>query len=107
MKPGPKEDVHRELMNAYNPYARAALSITARVDRNEPGAAAELAVRFPQVVAAGGFWWVRALDRNATRARCFYELRELSGPEDPEIIGLRNPDDPTRLSSVNRPVMSK
>ena len=45
--------------------------------------------------------------RNAGRARRFYELRELTGPDDPEIIGLRNPDDATRLNWVKRPVQSQ
>ncbi len=107
VRPGPKEDVHRELMNAYNPYAKQALALTARVDHNEPGAAAQLAALYPQVIASGGRWWIKELDRNAGRARRFYELRELTGPDDPEIIGLRNPDDPTRLNWVNRPVQSK
>ena len=107
VRPGPKEDVHKELMNAYNPYAKQALALTARVDRNEPGAAAQLAVMYPQVMVFGGHWWIRELDRNAGRARRFYELRELTGPDDPEIVGLRNPDNPTRLNWVNRPVESK
>ena len=54
VKPGPKKDVHQELMSAYNPHARHALSITAHVDRSEPGAAEELAVRYPQVQVFGG-----------------------------------------------------
>lgn len=106
VKPGPKEDVHQELMNNYNPYAIDALAITARVDRNEPGAREELADKYPQVVASGGRWWVKELDSNASRQRRFHELRALTGPADPEIIGLRNPDDPAKLNYVKRPVQS-
>lgn len=107
VKPGPKEDVHRELMNAFNPYVIDALAITARVDRGESGAREELADKYPQVMSSGGRWWVKELDRNAARARRLHELRALSGPDDPEIVGLRNPDDPAQLNWVKRPVQSK
>lgn len=66
-----------------------------------------MATAYPQFVFLGGRWWIKELDRNASRARRFYDLRELTGPEDPEIVGLRNPDDPSRLNWVNRPVQSK
>lgn len=106
-RPGPKEDIHRERMNAYNPSAKQALGLTARVDSGEPGAAALLAAMYPQVMAFGGHRWIKELDRNPGRTRRFYELRELTAPDDPEIVGLRNPDDPTRLNWVNRPVEAK
>lgn len=106
VRPGPKQDVHRELMNAYNPHVQGALILTDRVDRGEPGAAQQLAERYPQVMSFSGRWWIKELDRNAGRPRQYYELRELTGPDDPEIVGLRNPDDPTRLNWVNRPVQS-
>lgn len=107
VKPGPKEDVQQELMNAYSPYATEALAIAARVDRGEAGASDELTDRYPQVVASGGRWWVKELDSNSARQRRFYELRALTGPDDPEIVGLRNPDDASRLNWVKRPVESK
>ena len=66
-----------------------------------------MAATYPQVVSFGGQWWIKELDRNAARTRRFYDLRELTGPDDPEIVGLGNPDDPTRLNWVNRPVESK
>jgi len=107
VKPGPKEDVHQELMNAYNPLATEALGITARVDRGEAGARQDLADKFPQVIESGSRWWIKEVDRNASRPKHYYELRALTGPDDPEIIGLRNPDDPTHLNWVKRPVQSK
>ena len=94
VKPGPKEDIHKELINAYNPYATQALAITARVDRGEAGAREELADKFPQVVESGGRWWVKELDSNASRTQKFYELRELSVPDDPAIVGLATPTTP-------------
>lgn len=107
VKPGPKEDIHRELMNAFNPYARDAQSITTRVDAGEPNASKELTDTYPQVQAIGGRWWIKELDSNASRTRRFYELRELTGPDDPEIVGLKNPDDVSTLNRVKRPVQSK
>jgi Putative peptidoglycan binding domain len=106
VQPGPKEDVHTELMKAYNPYAKDALSITRRVEAGEAAASAELAAKYPQVIAGGGRWWIKELDRNASRAQRFHELRELTGPDDPAIVGLRNPDDASKLSAVQRPVQS-
>jgi Putative peptidoglycan binding domain len=106
VKPGPKADVHTELMKAYNPYAKDALSITQRVDAGDATASADLAVKYPQVVAGGGRWWIKELDSNASRAQRFHELRELTGPDDPAIVGLRNPDDVSKLGAVQRPVQS-
>lgn len=50
---------------------------------------------------------MKELDSNAARPRRFCELRALTGADDPEIVGLRNPDDPSRLNWVKRPVQSK
>jgi hypothetical protein len=106
VKPGAKEEVLTELMNVYNTYAKNALEYTARVDQNEPGAQAQLTEQYPQVKKTGGLWQIEELPRNKDRLQQVYILREITGPEDPELIGLRNPSNPTKLNWVNRPVES-
>jgi len=98
------------MVNAYNGPAMAAKNLTDRVDNNEPGAQALLQNQFPRVVRgqAGG-WWIAELDNrdeNRTRPQRFYELRPLANTEDPALIGLRDPDDPSRIGWVKRPIES-
>jgi uncharacterized protein DUF4157 len=106
--PGSKDLVLRDLVNVYNGIARRALALTREVDRGvDPNKATELAAKFPRVVKDPDEGWVvRERDdtpQNRTRKRRKYPLQELSGTSDPDLIGLRDPDDPTRMNTVKRP----
>lgn len=107
VKPGTKEDVLKDLKDVYNSYAKDALAFAAKVDANEPGAQQDLTNSYPQVKKLNGIWWVEELDRNKDRPTRFYRLREITDVNDPELIGLHNPYNPTKMSSVQRPVESK
>lgn len=109
--PGTKDQVLHDLVKVYNSLASRALALTREVDRGaDPNRATELANTFPRVVKDPDQGWIlRELDdraENARRRRRWYPLRELSGTTDPELVGLRDPDDQTRMSTVKRPVES-
>ena len=62
---------------------------------------------YPWVEKINGVWSVEELPRNKDRPTHFYRLREITDVNDPELIGLHNPYDPSKLSAVKRPVESK
>lgn len=107
VKPGTKEDVLEDLMDVFNSHAKDALELTARVDANEPGAEQDLKDKYPWITKINGVWWVEELPRNKDRPTHLYRLREITDVNDPELMGLHNPYDPSKLSTVKRPVESK
>jgi hypothetical protein len=108
VQPGTRKDVHTELMNAYNPFAKDATELANKTDGGDVGAGTRLSSEYPQVFKDGidNKWYIKELDKNNTRPRQKYELREIIDPLDPEIIGLRNPYNTSQMSPVNRPVES-
>jgi len=110
VKPGVKKDVHTELLNAYMPNVKNAIQITKRIDSGDASAPGELNAKYPMVFKSlDTKWYIKELDRNIQEGRPHqsYELREITDPLDPEIIGLRNPYDPSKMDSVERPVESQ
>jgi hypothetical protein len=105
--PVTEKGMHQELMKAYNPFARDALSVVKKIEDKTPGADKELSERYPQVKKVNNQWQIEELERNKDRPQHFYVLREITDPNDIELIGLRNPYHPDRMSSVKRPVESK
>jgi hypothetical protein len=108
--PGSKEMVMNELASAYNGPARRAIDLVNRAVQRDSQAEAQLREEFPRVFAdANGRWWISEIDdrpENRSRQRRFYELRLLTGPSDPEIVGLRDPQDLTKMGWVKRPIES-
>src|SRR4051812_6976238 len=95
------------MVKAYNPFADAALSLTRQVDSGiDPNAVTDLATQYPRVTKSGGEWIVREIESNKARKTQTYKLHALTGTNDPELIGLRDPDDPTRMNTIKRPVES-
>jgi hypothetical protein len=113
IKPGPKEWIHRDLVGAYNPLAEKALELTDQIDNGDEAerqdATIKLGRRFPRVTKRGAEWAVRELDtgENARRSKRDHPLRLLAGESDPEIVGLHDPIDPTKMGTVERPVESR
>jgi hypothetical protein len=94
-------------MEVYNFFARDALSIVKKVEDKTPGAEKELNEKYPQVKKINNVWQIEELERNQDRPQDYYVLREITDPDDIELIGLRNPYHPDQMSSVKRPVESK
>lgn len=103
--PGTRDQVLHDLVRVYNLSARRALALAREVDR-DPARIAEMNRDFPRVTkdpAAG--WIIHERDdrpENRDRKRRRYPL-ELTGVGDPDLIGLRDPTDPTRMNTVKRP----
>jgi hypothetical protein len=108
--PGDKRTMLKDIKDAYNNIARFALDLTQRVESKDAGAEARLRTEFPRVVRdPAGRWWIAERDdrdENRRRQRRFYALRELTGVDDPDLIGLRDPDDPSKMGWVKRPIES-
>lgn len=105
--PGTKEDMLNALATAYNRKAEPAEDLTKQVDAGYKDAPKELKEKFPQVEKKGSKWIVNELPRNSHRPKKFYELRQLMGINDPELIGLKDEIDPHRMGFVERPVESR
>jgi Domain of unknown function (DUF4157)/Protein-glutamine gamma-glutamyltransferase len=99
------EQMHQKLADEYNEVARTALRLIARTGSKDAGvrtrAEAELGDRFPNVKRVGTEWRVQG----AFGSRSVDEpLREIRGNE---VIGLKDPNDPTSMNWVRRPAESR
>jgi hypothetical protein len=109
--PGSRDLVLRDLMKVYNDNVEPAIDLAREVDAGaDPGKQLELAKQYPRVAKNdAGEWLIHERedrDENKMRKRRTYPLRKLSGIGDPDLIGLRDPEDPTRMGVVKRPVES-
>lgn len=107
IQPAPKEAILTELATQYNAYARHALTITQQIDNGNSEAEAELLSEYPYVKKRDNQWVIYELKQNSERGIEFYPLREVTGPNDPELPGLRKPPKLDKLNDVHRPVESK
>jgi hypothetical protein len=98
--PGPKEAILNDLLKVYNAHAQKALNL---VNARDLGG---LQKAFPYVGWTGSEWVVQELPGRPTRPPA-YPLRLLQGLADPELIGLRDPENPTQLRRVERPIHSE
>lgn len=105
----PKDLMLEELKNVFNTHVNNAKAITDKVDAGDVTAYADLNNRFPQVKKLGdNKWYILEIKDNAHRNRKEkYEFKKIDTVKDPELIGLRNPDDPAKLNWVKRPVESQ
>lgn len=107
---GDKKTMLKDIVNAYNGPVKAAQRLTKSVDNNEAGAENLLRQEFPRVVRdPTGAWWIAERDdrdENRRRPKRFYELRPLADENDPDLIGLRDPDNPSKMGWVKRPIES-
>ncbi len=106
---GNKRLVMKDLVKAYNGVANAAVDLTEQVDGGDLAAKAKLDKQFPRVVSEGPRNWViKELDvrENASRPTRSYPLRPLSGVDDPDLVGLQDPNDRSVMGWVKRPIES-
>jgi hypothetical protein len=106
--PGTKELLLRGMIRVYNWYANRAVWLTERADAGNIDAQEELRMKFSRAVKRAGTWWIAERDdrRNEAGRKQYYELRPLTGPEDPELVGLRDPGNPKQMGLVRRPIES-
>jgi Domain of unknown function (DUF4157) len=111
VKPAPKDVMLEDLIKVYNGHVTDALAMTKDVEHNNSQAQEKLNKDFPFVQrGADGKWLIRERqdrDENKRRPKQSYELRELTGPDDPELIGLRDPYDQSKMGTVERPIESR
>jgi hypothetical protein len=106
---GDKNAILKDIIDAYNGTADAAIKLKDKVEQGDAKARTDLQQQFPRVIREDtGQWVIKELDvrENAQRTKRSYELRLLSGPSDPELIGLRDPRDPSKMGTVKRPIES-
>ncbi len=106
-----REGMRRRLSEEYNHVAGDALSLTERAESRDPEerrrALVFLTARFPNVyVRRSGDGWEWVVHGERFSREITMELREIR-PD--EVVGLRDPEDPTgaRMYRVRRPVMSR
>jgi hypothetical protein len=106
--PGTEEDMLNELLAVYNREVTPAENLTQRVESGDAKAQSELKTKFPQVEREpAGKWMVKELPKNSSRPKKSYELRVLTSTKDRELIGLKDPINPTKMGLVLRPVESR
>jgi hypothetical protein len=95
------QGMRAKLAQEYNDVAQIAMGLAARADRGDAAATSEIGRRFPNVRRIGGAWRVqgRRFNRDINM-----ELRRIR-PID--VLGLRDPNDPSRFYGVRRPVESR
>jgi uncharacterized protein DUF4157 len=99
-----------KLMREYNKVANMALTLVHKIDapnsKDKSTASTELTRQFPNVFKQpDGEWRVREPD--SARPTKSYKLRTIEKENDPDLLGLRDPTDPSKLSPVKRPIESR
>ena len=103
------DEMRKELADAYNPLATAALNLATDVD-DEIRPMSDLTNRFPNVERKGANNWVivdPGLYGDTARKGQRYKLRTVSDwINDPDMPGLRDPHDRGKMYPVKRPLES-
>jgi hypothetical protein len=90
------------LAGEYNKVIAMAVNLIAAVkkgDSKSAGARTEMAAKFPNIKEAGATWSVE------TKKKIF-DVKEVAW-NDPDLTGLRDPNDPSKMNTVKRPIESK
>jgi uncharacterized protein DUF4157 len=100
-----------ELADAYNPFAQEALNLARAADAGDQSQLTKLHTDYPGVSKPGDKWVVTdpGIYDDLVRRGRQYELRTVDKSkleDDPLLIGLRDPHEPSRMGSVERPVES-
>ncbi len=101
----------KELAEAYNPDAEEALRLARDADDGDSKKFADLKRIYPLVDKVEGKWMVTdpGLYGDSLRRGRRYELKAIDEGNlegDPLLIGLRDPHDPSKMGSVDRPIES-
>ncbi len=87
------------LAGEYNKVVKKAKDIIDLVDSKNAATAAkanaQLKDQFPKVKKEAGFWVVEAKSKT-------YRVQKINW-DDPDLTGLRSPDDPSKMNCVKRP----
>ncbi|MGH2968549.1 MAG: hypothetical protein ACRDK0_05730 [Solirubrobacteraceae bacterium] len=94
------QQMRAKLAEEYNDVVNIALPITARADRGDAAASSELATRFPNVSKVGSEWRVQG---DGFAGAVDIELRRIMPSE---VVGPHDPDDPSLMYPVRRPIES-
>jgi hypothetical protein len=98
------ETMRKELLKRYNEVAKKALDLIATTrsknKKTSESARKKMADLYPKVVEVGAEWRIQGTAHSKT----FNEkLKQVTDVNDKELIGLRNPDDPSKMNAVRRP----
>jgi Domain of unknown function (DUF4157)/Protein-glutamine gamma-glutamyltransferase len=103
-----KKGLLQRLAHEFNVVIKMAQSVIAKIRNKDPKKSAagqeERETRFPNLQEESGVWKIH------TRYKKSYDVKTVDeeNPEtNPDMLGLRDPDDPSRLYWVKRPVESK
>jgi len=100
-----KQQMLSKLAEEYNDVADRAIRLSQRVDRNQTGASDEIIARFPNLGRVNGRWRIIGHTRSDFGDRDInIELRRIR-PD--EVLGLKDPNDISRLRSIRRPIESR
>jgi hypothetical protein len=102
-----KDTMKQKLAEEYNDVVgQADRAIDKTRSKSAPAAAAarqEMAKKFPRVQEMGGQWLITGWAHKKT----FNDPLKKIKPSDPELIGLHDPDDPSKMNFVKRPIESR
>jgi hypothetical protein len=102
-----KETMKQKLAEEYNIVVGQADRVIERTkSKNAPvaaGARQEMAKKFPRVQEQSGNWLIQGQAHSKT----FNDPLKKIKPSDPELIGLHDPDDPSKMNFVKRPIESR
>jgi hypothetical protein len=92
------------LLKRYNEVAQKALNLIGQVQSKDKhthaSALNELDTKFPHIKQVGKEWRIQG----TAHGKSFDDkLKRVNNVNDPELIGLRDPDDPTQMNFVKRP----
>jgi len=100
-----KEQMFSKLAEEFNDVADIAIGLSQRVDRNRAGASDEIIRRFPNLARTGGQWRIIGHTRSDCGDRDINIVLRRIRPD--EVLGLKNPRDPSRLRAIRRPIESR
>jgi hypothetical protein len=91
-----------KLAHEYNKVVAGAVKLVASIGKGDAKSAtakAEMASQFPAIKEHGGKWLIEAKKKT-------FDVKEIEGT-DPNLTGLRDPSDPSKMNTVKRPVESE
>lgn len=98
------EGMRRELLKRFNEVVKKALDLIGetRSKNKATGESARKKMRatFPYVVEVGAEWRIKGTAHSKTFDE---KLKPVADVNDPQLIGLRDPDDPSKMNYVKRP----
>ena len=102
-----KESMKKILVREYNDVAGQALDTVKKTKLKDPNAAAsarkDMDRKFPNIKETGGEWRIIGF----AHAKMFNDPLKRIEVTDPDLIGLRDPDNPSKMNWVKRPFESR